>query len=171
MNMKKFLIVAVALFCLLILNSAVFAGKVQLPEDTPVKVKFDSSMKINSGKVQEGIPLLIYLAEDIKIGGKTIVEAGAQGKAEVIEIKKSSKPGKPGFIKVAFRELDAKGEYKTLDGAPIKITGEIYAKGSGKKLLSYLFIFGLFIKGSQGEIKTDQIYNAKIAETIILQSE
>lgn len=159
-----------SLIALLIIPGA-YGGKVQLPEGTEVKVRFDPDMKVSSGKLMKGIPLLIYLTEEITVGGKTIVEEGAQGKAEVLEVKEASKPGKPGYIKVGFTEIEPKGEYSTLDGSNIKLAGEVEAKGKGKKLLSFLLGFGLLIKGGQGELKVDQVYTAKIKETIIMQSE
>jgi hypothetical protein len=143
------------------------AAKVQLVEGETVKVKFASGMEISSGRVQTGIPLLIYLAEPVIIGGKTIIEKGA----EVLEVKKASKPGKPGYIKIGFVELRPKGEYNTIGESKIKLAGEAEAEGKGKKLLSYLFIFGLFIKGGQAALPTNKIYSAKIAETIIMSSD
>jgi len=151
-------------------GSSALAGKVVLPEETEIKVKFDPNMIVNSGKLQPGIPLLIFLEEDIKVGGKTIVEAGATGKAEVVEVVKASKPGKPGFIKIAFTELEPKGAYKTADNAKIKIAGFAEGQGKGKKLLSYIFFFGLILKGGQGEIDARQSYPAIIKETIILEN-
>jgi len=163
-------VILMTLVALLIVPNA-FGGKVQLPEGTEVKVRFDPEMKVSSGKLMKGIPLLIYLAEPIMIGGKTIVEEGSQGKAEVLEVREASKPGKPGYIKVGFVEIEPKGEYSTLDESNIKLSGEAEAEGKGKKLLSYLLIFGLFIKGGQAELPVDQVYTAKIKETIIMQSE
>jgi hypothetical protein len=147
------------------------AGKVQIVEGTEVKVKFDASMKISSGSLQKGIPLLIYLAESIVIGGKIIVEEGAMGTAEVLEVKEASKAGKPGYIKVSFVELTPKGDYVALDGSNIKLKGEIDAEGKGKKLLSWVFIFGLFIKGGQGVLPSDAIYTVYTAETIRLSND
>jgi hypothetical protein len=159
------------LISILAISPVAHAGKVQLPEETQIKVKFDSTMVISSGKLDKGIPLLIYLAEPIIIGGRVIVPAGAQGKAEVVDVVKAAKPGKPGYIKVRFIELEPKGEFKTLDDAKIKLSGAVENKGKGKKLLSYLFIFGLFIKGKDAVIPSNMTYPAQVEETIILQSE
>jgi len=147
------------------------AGKVQIVEGTDIKVKFARDMEITSGKLQVGIPLLIHLAEPIVIGGKIIVEEGAEGTAEVLEVRTASKPGKPGYIKVGFVGLKAKGDYVTLDGSNIKLGGEIDAEGKGKKLLSWLFIFGLFIKGGEAVLPSDAIYTVHTAETIRLSND
>ncbi|UCC43987.1 MAG: hypothetical protein JSU65_12880 [Candidatus Zixiibacteriota bacterium] len=149
--------------------STALAAKVQIPEGTEVKVKFPANLKISSGVIGEGIPLLFYLHEDITIGGKVIVEKGAEGTASVTESVKASKPGKPGKITLEFVDLAPKGPFNTLDESRIKLTGSITEEGGGKKILSYLFIFGLFIKGGQGEISPEQIYTATVAESVILE--
>lgn len=160
----------IALLIIINVNLA-SAGKVRLAEGTEIKVRFDPNMVINSGKLQKDIPLLIYLAEDIEIGGTTIIEAGATGKAIVAEVEKASKPGKPGYIKVAFISLEAKGEFQVADDNSIKLTGEVEAKGKGQKLISFVLGFGLLIRGTNGKIPADGVYPAVIAETVTMQSD
>ncbi len=155
----------------LIAPVASFAAKVVLPEETEIKVKFDPAMIVDSGKLQAGVTISIYLAEDIKVGGKTIVEAGAEGKAKVEEAVSASRPGKPGMIKIVFVELAPKGAYSAGDGEMIKLAGMVEDEGGSRKIVSWLFIAGLFIKGQQGAIDTALDYTATIGETIILQSE
>jgi len=161
---------AVLLFCLFVVPN-LQAGKIRVPEGTEVKVRFDKEMKINSGKLSQGVPIQIYLDDPVIVGGRVVIEEGTTGKAEVLEVKASGRAGKPGYLKIGFVELEPKGEFKRVDGPTIKLSGEIEAKGKGKKLLSYLFIFGLFIKGSQAEIPVDQVYSAVIAETIDMSNE
>ncbi|MBU8920735.1 MAG: hypothetical protein KOO63_02635 [Bacteroidales bacterium] len=151
--------------------AASFAAKVVLPEETEIKVKFDPAMMIDSGKLQAGVTISIYLAEDIKIGGKTIIEAGAEGTAKVEEAVSASRRGKPGMIKIAFVSLAPKGAYAAADGEMIKLSGAIENEGGSRKLISWIFIAGLFIKGQQGTIDTALEYPAMIGETIILKSE
>lgn len=167
-GMKLFTLILTLSF--LLSATVVNAGKVTLVEGTPVKVRFDPNMKISSGKLEKGIPLLIYLAEDIKVGGITIVEAGAEGKAEVLEVVPASRPSTGGSIKVGFIELTPKGEYSTLDVSGIKLSGTTEAKGKNKKYMIFLLGIGLLLKGGQGEIDTSKTYEAQIKETIIMQS-
>jgi hypothetical protein len=146
------------------------AGTIEVPKGREVKLKFPSDIKITSGNVSEGIPIVCYLAEPIDIGGVIVVEEGAQGTATVKEVVKPSKPGKPGSIKIEFTGLDAKGEYKFLSESKIKLTGTAEAVGKGKKTLSYLLIFGLFIKGGNAVIPTNVIYPAQVAESIYMEN-
>jgi hypothetical protein len=170
--MKRILpIFGLTFLLILVYSVSATAGKVRLFKDDTVMVRFDSKMEINSGRLQKDIPLLIYLAEDIEVGGTVIVEAGATGKAVVTEVERASTPGKPGYIKVAFLELEAKGEFQTADDEIIKLTGEVEAKGKGQKLLSFILGFGLLIRGTNGEIPTDGVYPAVIAETVTMQSD
>ncbi|MDX9857493.1 MAG: hypothetical protein RBT76_06875 [candidate division Zixibacteria bacterium] len=161
----------------LVAAAALVAGSVsaatfQLPAGTEVKVKFAGSQTISSGNVISGVPLVITLAEPIKIGDRVLVETGAEGKAIVSEVKKAGAPGKPGMIKVTFQEIQTKGEFSTVDGSPIKLSDEpLIREGKGKKTLAFITIIGIvLIKGGQGEIPVDQVYTAKTAETVVLQS-
>ncbi len=169
--MKAVKSVIAAFLVVLFISTAVSAGKVVVPEGTELKVRFDSAMKISSGKLQPGITLSIYLADDVKVGGKTIIEAGAEGTAKVEEITDSSRPGKPGSIKVVFVDLGTKGKYKTTDDAVIKLSGGAEAKGKSRKIVSWVFILGAFISGTDGELDTTLDYPATIVETIILESD
>jgi len=148
-----------------------FAGRVLLPAGTDVKVKFDPRAAVTSGDVIAGVPLVIELAEPITIGGAVIVEAGAAGTATVKEAVKAGRGGKGGKITVAFTDLQPKGAFKMVEGSAIKLDGEISAKGSSRKTLSYILGFGLIIKGHQGVIATDQVYTAKTVENVFLESE
>jgi len=162
-------VIVLTLF-IFILSAGIQAGTIQIPKGMEVKVKFAPGMKITSGELTKDVPLLIYLAEPIKIGNTTIVEADAQGTAKVVEVKKAGKGGKPGYIKVAFVDIESRGEYRSPDDARIKLGGEIENAGKSRKTLSYLFIFGLFISGKQGVINPDVVFDAKVAESIILES-
>ncbi len=150
--------------------AVVTAGKIQLSDGQEVKIKFDSTARVSSGTVAKGVPILIHLVEPLDIDGVIIVEKDAPGTATVVDVEKASKPGKPGKIKVEFTDLEPRGDYISPAGTKIKLTGSIEGKGKGKKFLSYLFIAGLFIKGSDAVINTDSTYTATIAEPIILES-
>jgi hypothetical protein len=172
MNNKKYWkVFLILLAACIMLSGDVYTKTMVIPESTQVYVRFDPNMIISSGKLQPGIPLLIYLDKPIVIAGEVLVEAGAQGKAEVLEVKANSTPGKPGSIKVGFTEISPKGAFTTSEGGSIKLTGEYEATGKKQKLLSYIFIFGLFIKGTQAKINTNAVYEAYIKETVIMQSE
>ena len=156
---------------LVLVAGAAMAGKVQIPADTEVKVKFDERAAVNSKDAVSGVPILIELAEPLKIGGVTIVEEGAKGTAVISEVEKAGRGGKPGKIAVEFVDLEPMGEFKSPEDQRIKLTGTASNKGKGKKTLSYILGFGLFIKGGQGELPTDSAYTAKVSESIILESE
>jgi hypothetical protein len=169
--MKARTVVALVIAAALMLPVGALAGRVSLPKDvTKVGLKFDPAAKIDSGRLKAGDSLAVTLAEDIKVGGITIVEAGAKGKAVVKEAVKASKPGKPGKIVVQFVDLSPKGSYRPRDGGDIKLAGTVTDTGGSRKILSYLFILGLFIKGGQGDIDTAQPYEATVAETVIMES-
>ncbi|MBD3401929.1 hypothetical protein GF420_03460 [candidate division GN15 bacterium] len=168
---RRWVSVAAIGLALMALTVNTTAATFQLPAGTPVAVTFAANQPISSGDVISGVPLVITLAEPIKLGDRVLVEAGAEGKAMVTDVKKASAPGNPGMIRVEFQEIDTKGEFATTDGSSIKLTGAVEMEGKGKKTLAFITIIGiLFIKGGQGEIPADSTYSAEVAETIVLTS-
>lgn len=152
--------------------SSTSAATFQLPAGTDVRVKFNQDAKINSGTVKAGDNLAITLAEPLMVGDVLLVAEGAAGTATVKEVEKAKAPGAPGKLVIAFTSMGTRGGYRTVDGSAIKLGGELELKGKGKKLLAYVTIVGIFlIKGGQGEVNPNEVYTAKVAETIVLQSD
>jgi hypothetical protein len=144
----------------------------QLPADTELKVQFNRDAKINSGDIEADTKLAITLVEPIRIGDVLLVAEGASGSAVVKEVEKAGAPGKCGKIVVEFTELGTRGGFKTVDGSAIKLTGTVEDEGGislPKKILAYITI--ALIKGGQGKIDTEETYTAKVAETVVLQSD
>jgi len=166
------LALAVAGIMTLLVAPVTEAATFQLPAGTEVKVKFTGAAKISSGSLEPGIKLAIALAEPIKIGEVLLVGEGAAGSAVVKEVKKAAAPGKPGLLVVEFVDMGTRGGYQTADGSAIKLSGKVEKKGGGRKLLAYVTVIGIvFIKGGQGEIDTNHVYTATVAQTTVLQSE
>ncbi len=168
---KNIKLIGLALLLISCLSAGEAAAKVRLIKGKEIKVKFKSGIVLKSDKLQQELEVPIYLAQDIEVGGETIVEAGAEGKARVVEIVESSRRGKPGHIKIAFMELGTKGKYRTANNEMIKLDGIVGGDGKSRKWLSWIFIFGLFINGSEGEIDNTQEFTATIKETIGLDAE
>lgn len=160
---KRSCVLGVLILAALICAAAVQAATIQLPKNTEIKIKFVITGKISSGTLAKDVPILIELVEPIAVGGKVLVEAGAKGNAKVGEVKKAGEKDEPGYIRIDFIDLDQKGEaYKA--AGKIKLTGNVEGKGkSGKKLI-------FLKKKTQGEIRADGIYTAKIAESIVFES-
>jgi len=156
---------------ILVLAVPAQAGVVEIGKGKEVKIKFPPGMKLTSGNVTAGIPVVCYLAEPIVEGSVVIVEAGAEATATVLEVEKAGKGGKPGKIKIGFTSLKPKGAYQLMTESEIKLTGATKPiEGKGKKLLSYLFIAGLFIKGSEAVVPTNVVYSVQVAESVYLES-
>lgn len=164
-------LVAACLLCLLTLaGGQLSAANFTLAEGTAIKVSFDSKQPITSGNYRIGDELTILLEEPVTKSGEVLVKAGAKGTAKVVEAIPSSRAGKPGFIRIEFVSLEPSGSYSVAGGGKILLSGGFSKTGKGKKLLSYLLIFGLFIKGGQGEIAPGSVFEATISETVVLQS-
>ncbi len=144
-------------------------AQIKLPAGTEVTVSFKQD--VSSKYVAPGEEVLIQLAEDIAIGGVVLVKAGCAGKAMVKSVENAGKGGKAGKLEIELVGLDPEGGYKALEDKKIGLAaaeGSLKAKGKGKKTLSYLFIFGLFIKGGEGVIAADQPIKAAVTEDIFI---
>ncbi len=148
------------------------ATVVRLTEGLEIKVGFPGAVSGND--VEQGDSVDIMLLEPIIIDDSTIVEQGAMGKAVVEEAKGNGMFGKAGMVRVKFAYMMPKGAFQSKDNQPIMISGEAEDIGNGKKTLSYaltIFIVGAFIKGGEGELAPNVPYDAKIAKSIILESQ
>ena len=152
--------------------SSLQAATLQLAKGTEVKVKFAPGIDISSKTLQKDTPLIFNLAEPVTLGSKVLIEGGAQGTAKVVDVKKAGGGGKAGYIKVEFVDLETRGEYNTADGSKIKLTGSIEDQGkkSGAASIMRIILIGFLMKGGQGEIDSDQVYTATVAETVVLES-
>lgn len=157
-----------AIIATLLVSSQIHAA-VQLPAGMEIKVEFIQD--VSSKYVKPGDLAPIKLVEDISVGGITLVKAGAMGTARVVKVEKAGKPGKPGSLELQLAEIDMEGAYKTVDGAKIQleaVDGPIIVKGKSKKTMSYIFIFGLFIKGTDGVIPAGHMVAAKVKSDVMI---
>ncbi len=160
-----------AIFVSLIATTSVFAA-VQLPAGAKVKVEFVQD--VSSKYVKPGDLVPIKLVDNIDVGGITLVKTGAAGSARVVSVKKAGKPGKPGSVELQLVELSPEGSYKSLDGSRIQLEaadGPIIANGKSKKTMSWLLIFGLFIKGTEGVIPAGHMVDATVKNDVMISVE
>jgi len=144
-------------------------AQIKLPVGTEVTVAFKQD--VSSKYVAPGEEVMIQLTEDIAIGGVVLVKAGCEGKALVKSVESAGKGGKAGKLEIELVGLEPEGSYQALEDKKISlkaVEGPLTAKGKGKKTLSYLFIFGLFIKGGEGVIAADQPFKATVTEDIFI---
>jgi hypothetical protein len=164
----KFALIALLLLAISSLPVSGFA-QVKLTKGTEVTVALEQDVSSKYAKPGDEVP--IKLLEDIDIGGLVLVSAGAPGTARVKSVEPAGKPGSGGSITVELIQLDP-ASYESMDGKAIKLEakdGPITAEGKNKKLLSWLFIFGLFIKGSDAVIPADQPITAVVTEDVFIQ--
>jgi len=148
-------------------------GDVILAAGTKVQIVFEQD--ISSKYVAPGDIVPIRLDGEVNYGGIIAVKDGTKGLARVKSVKSAGRGGKPGSVEVELLELEPDGSYKAEGDKKIALkaitddgTGTIRAKGKGRKTLSYLLIFGLFIKGTEGVIPTGQSFPAIIKEDIVI---
>ena len=165
---QKVNLVSLAVLAFALLATGVKADVI-LSAGTKVQIVFEQD--VSSKYVTPGQLIPIRLDGAVNYGGIIAVKDGAKGSALVKSVEPAGKGGKPGRVEVVLVELEPNGAYKAEGDKKIAlkaIDGPITAEGKGRKTLSYLFIFGLFIKGTEGVIPADKPFPAEIAEEIVI---
>lgn len=153
---------------LLVAATGNVSADIELPAGQEVEIVF--SQDISSKYLAPGDLVPIRLSKPITVGGFILVPEGASGSARVKSVTPAGRRGKSGSITIELLELEPGSSYEAEEDKKImlKAVEEITATGKSKKLLSWIFILGLFIKGGQGEIPADQPIKAVIAEDIVI---
>lgn len=170
MSKKLLLIRFMALAIVVSMTFAVGSdAAIELPAGTTIEVVFEQD--VSSKYVTPGYLIPIRLQKAVEVGGIVVVKEGAKGSARVKSVKPAGKAGKPGHVEVELLELEPNGSYQAEGDKKITleaVDGTLKAQGKGRKTLSYLLIFGLFIKGTEGVIPADTPIKAKVTEDIII---
>jgi hypothetical protein len=161
-KLKQFIALGLSL-ALLSLQPVAFAvqeDKQKLAEGTEVELKFVDAL--SSKTANEGDPVNLQLAEDIKVNG--VVVAKAVG--TISHAKKAGMLGKAGELNMRIEHLKA-GDNR------IRLRGSKGKEGEGKEgtmiVLTVLFgPLGLIKKGKNVEIKEGTAIKAFVDEDIML---
>lgn len=157
---------AVTLLCL---QPAAFAfqdGKHKLTEGTEVELKFVDAL--SSKTANEGDPVNLALAEDLKVGDVVVAKAGAKAVGTISHAKKAGMLGKAGELNMRIEHLKA-GDTR------VRLRGSKGKEGEGKEgtmiVLTVLFgPLGLIKKGKNVEIKEGTAIKAYVDEDIMLSA-
>jgi hypothetical protein len=136
-----------------------------LAEGTEVPLTFDQDL--SSKTANDGDPVELVLAQDLKVGDVVVVRAGSKAVGEVTNAKKSGMMGKPG-------ELNIKLDYLKAGNAKIHLRGTKGKEGdsgtTGVVVLTVLFgVVGFIHHGKQVEIKKGTAINVFVADDIRLE--
>lgn len=172
MRIKRYGVLITFLTLTFAVASGVFA-QIQLPAGTEMQIVFDQ--KISSGSAKVGDLVTFHLKDQIEVGGVVVVKVGCKGTAKVKSLEKAGKPGKPGKLEFDPVSLSPEHAYKAANGSKVLLEsaggGPILAKGSGKKILSFILGFGLLIKGGEGKVEAQTEMTVKVKQDIDLEAQ
>lgn len=102
---------------------------------------------------------------DIKVDGKTVIEAGSIAQGQVVRAKKNNLLGMQGELEIAVRSV------KAVDGTTIYLTaGNLNDEGNNQMALSIILtfccLFGFLIKGGNAEIPAGTQVNAMVGSNV-----
>lgn len=124
-------------------------AKLVIKEGTDVNLKF--AQDLSSKTAQDGDPVNLVLADDLKVDGVTVAKAGAVALGTVTHAKKAGMMGRAG-------ELDMRLDYVVVGDSRMMIRGTKGKEGQGKEgtavALTVLFgPIGLIKHGKNVEVK------------------
>jgi hypothetical protein len=145
-------------------NAPDASGKFMLRDGTDVNLVF--AQDLSSKTSSEGDPVVLTLADDLKVGDVVVAKAGDKAFGEVTKAEKSGMMGKAGELNLRLTYLKA-GDTK------IKLRGTKGKEGesgtTGAVVLTVLFgPIGLIKHGKNVEIKQGQSLHAFIGDDIAL---
>jgi hypothetical protein len=132
------------------------AGKILLPQGTPVRLVFDSDVTSRTASVGDQIPL--KLADDISFHGVLVAKKGAPASAIVIQVDKTGAGGLPGLLSFQVQSLN-------LNGVSVKLAGTAAREGEPKPPNAAVLIpvagpFFIFKHGTDAFISRGTPYTA-----------
>jgi hypothetical protein len=135
-----------------------------LTEGTEVPLTFDQDL--SSKTANDGDPIELVLAQDLKVGDVVVARVGSKAVGEVTNAKKSGMMGKPG-------ELNIKLDYLKVGSVKVHLRGSKGKEGdsgtAGVVVLTALFgVVGFVHHGKQVEIKKGTAITVFVADDVHL---
>jgi hypothetical protein len=166
----------VATVALLPFASACFGDSITVPKDTDVPLVFDEAVSSKTAKA--GDKVMLHVAEDIKLGGHTVIREGAKVTAIVSSVEKRKNFGVNGKLRLAFEAAhSARGQSIPIEPKTAgKYTGSrtdkaAYASGGGALLLGPVgLVGGYFVVGKNVNIKAGERIMCEVARDTALTS-
>ncbi len=159
-------ILSAGLAAWLVLTSFVplLQGRIILKAGTSVTL--ETTSLVSSKLVSPGQTIELRVRNDVRIGNKVVIKAGAPAKAQVVRVQRAKALGKPGYLEIEARSVTA------VDGTEVPLSGgRIYVEGEEKQTLSVvlgLFVCLLFLlmKGKDAEIPPGYTVSAQVASDV-----
>jgi hypothetical protein len=135
--------------------------RVELPAGTEITI--ETVEKVSGRKVTEGQVLIFRTAEDVIVGGQTLISKNAPVLAVVSKAKSPGMAGRSGQLSVMLESTTS------TDGQTIKLRAAKNGRGGDNFgtafTLSYIMGIGLLIPGKNAEIKAGTVFTAFTDET------
>lgn len=139
------------------------ARTVLLPARTTLEVELAETLRSDTTPL--GYRFSIRLAEPVVRDGVTLIEAGAPGEGEVIDVAKAGMSGRQGKLIIAARHLVFEGRPTTVRGMTVMATGTArVGLATGIALTPYAGPVALLIQGGEIEFPTGMRATVRLAQ-------
>jgi hypothetical protein len=117
---------------------------------TPVPLKMREALTTNGKKLKVGHRFQLEVAENVMLGGVTVIPAGSPAVGEVTDIRNKGMWGKSGRI-------NARVLYATVNGRQIRLSGQVDDKGTTGTAgvvgaIAFVPVAGFFVTGTSANI-------------------
>lgn len=138
---------------------------VQVPEGTVVGIH--PVAELVTGQVHEGDAVDFVVSQDVLVGGKRVLAAGATAKGTVLVARESGEANKGGLLVLGVDRV------ATVDGKAIPLRLSSASKGDSNRILSFgvsrvVPLAGLAIRGRQAVVPVDQEFLVGVARDCLV---
>lgn len=115
---------------------------VDVPRETLVRIRLLS--EINSSKNEVGDRIRYRVVDDVRVDGRVVIPAGAEGEGRVTGVQSARRFGQAGRVEVDW------GAAPTFDGTPVRFNVSARAAEENQELAVAASVAGLMILGPVG---------------------
>jgi len=160
--MKKAIIIAAASVAMLAAQEAKNPTEVLLREGTEIRLRFVEPLSSKTAVLDD--PVILEVADDVRVDGVTAIRSGAKATAEVSNVKKNGMLGRPGELNIRLESVKS-GDTK------VRLRGTKGREGDGKVgtavVLTVLFgPIGLIKHGKNVDIPAGTPLTAYVADDV-----
>lgn len=153
--------------------AAFASADVTVPKGTDVKLVF--AQKVDSRKAKEGDKVMLKVADNVMVNGKTILAAGTPVSGVIENVTKRDHFGKNASIRLALNPIQTKGGMLYLQPRDKQsVTGRrsdtaAAASGAGALVLGPIgLVGGYFVKGKPVKVQVGDPLLTSVSRTVIL---
>ena len=107
--------------CFGILQTKVYAGEVEVPAGTPIKLEVVNTITSEEAVIGQVVHLVVV--RDVQIQGMTVIKGGTPAEGTITKVKGKGTLGEPGEVQISVKRTVA------VDGTEVPLRDTLFVKG------------------------------------------